>query len=414
MRGPKGFSMSLVVALLTGAFPACTAWAQSGQQAVASGTGAAKSRTASTNKVKFRPYEVVDQQLGGLAVSRLAVPQDWNSASRVVWNNDFYLPVHIHVRVEAPDGGSWVEFFPAEFFVWIYPQPRMPAKSPGGIVHPNITLPQAMVRYVIAPNRGRASNIRILGYRPVNDLPKAFPKSFPNGATGEGICMRVRYDLNGSPVDEEFYGFMPPVDKIPLGFNNEVECHRRLLLVHSMGAKSGKLESVRPLLGFMATSIEPNPRWQQQFAQIKQQRQSHFMTQTRAQMQADLDLNNDLGARNRASIAAQSGQTHAQNEAFLQRTDASLAASQARQSAARSSFSASSNEEFYKHADDFDQNIRGTEHMQDQYGAVTDQYTDYNYHWTDGFGRFVHTDDPNFDPNRYLNGSYQQMTPAGH
>jgi len=50
--------------------------------------------------------------------------------------------------------------------------------------------------------------------------------------------------------------------------------------------------------------------------------------------------------------------------------------------------------------------------MQDQYGAVTDQYTDYNYHWTDGFGRFVHTDDPNFDPNRYLKGAYEQMTPA--
>ena len=33
-------------------------------------------------------------------------------------------------------------------------------------------------------------------------------------------------------------------------------------------------------------------------------------------------------------------------------------------------------------------------------------------HWTDGFGRYVHTDDPNFDPNKYLNGNYQQMTPT--
>jgi hypothetical protein len=56
----------------------------------------------------------------------------------------------------------------------------------GGIHHPNITLAQAMVRYVIAPNRGRESNIRILGYRPVNDLPKVFPKAFPNGIKGEG------------------------------------------------------------------------------------------------------------------------------------------------------------------------------------------------------------------------------------
>jgi hypothetical protein len=375
------------------------------------GANQAPSGTAPRAKIKFRPYEVPDEQLG-MTVSRLAVPQDWKAASRVVWSNDIYMPVRAHVRVQAPDGGSWIEFFPAEFFVWISPQPRVQAKSPGGIVHPNITLPEALARYVIAPNRGKAANIRILGYRPVNDLPKAFPKAFPDGAKGEGICMRVRYDLDGSPVDEEFYGFMPAVDRIPLGFNNSVECHRRLLMVHSMGAKSGKLESARPLLGFIATSTEPNPAWQRRFAEIKQQGQSRFLARNRAQMQADLDLNKALGDRNRASIAAQSAQTHAQNEAFLGRTDASLAASRAQQSAARSSFSPSSDAEFYKHADDFDQNIRGTEHMQDQYGAVTDQYTDYNYHWTDGFGRFVHTDDPNLDPNRYLKGAYEQMTPA--
>ena len=44
-------------------------------------------------------------------------------------------------------------------------------------------------------------------------------------------------------------------------------------------------------------------------------------------------------------------------------------------------------------------------------GVVSDQYTDYDYHWTDGSGRFVHTDDPNLDPNKYLNGNYEQMAP---
>jgi hypothetical protein len=68
---------------------------------------------------------------------------------------------------------------------------------------------------------------------------------------------------------------------------------------------------------------------------------------------------------------------------------------------------APSNEEFDRGTDGFDQYVRGTEHMQDQNGVVSDQYTDYNYHWTDGSGRFVHTD----DPNKYLNRDYKQMTP---
>jgi hypothetical protein len=50
--------------------------------------------------------------------------------------------------------------------------------------------------------------------------------------------------------------------------------------------------------------------------------------------------------------------------------------------------------------------------MKDPNGVVSDQYADYNYHWTDGFGRFVHTDDQGLDPNQSLNGNYQRMTPA--
>jgi len=44
--------------------------------------------------------------------------------------------------------------------------------------------------------------------------------------------------------------------------------------------------------------------------------------------------------------------------------------------------------------------VRGTEHMQDQNGNVSDLYTDYNYHWADGFGKFVHTGRPESRPEQ--------------
>ncbi len=419
MRSTQRFSMSLVPGLFFVALVAHTAPAQT--------PGGAKSPTASANKapantapgakIKFRPYELIDERAGGLAVNRIWVPQDWKANGSVQWNlRDLFLPVRVRGRMEAPDGGSWIEFYPAEFFVWLDPPPRMQMGSFGGIHHPNITLPQAMVRYVIAPNRGREKNIRILGYRPVNDLPKMFPKAFPNGIKGEGICMRVQYDLGGSPVDEEFYGFMPPLTTLPPVPGAGAECHRLLLMVHSMGAKSGKLESVRPLLGTIATSIEPNPAWQQQLAQIQQAQIQAFKQNMAQAMQNWAQTENAIIQRGQAMsnaqharIAAQSDRLQAQSDATIQRVDASLGTGRP----AGSSYSAGSNAGFYQSSDGFDQNIRGTEHMQDQYGAVTNQYTNYNYHWTDGFGRYVHTNDPNFDANKYLNGSYQQMTPAG-
>jgi hypothetical protein len=372
-------------------------------------TQATKSAAPAASKVKFHPYEIVDEKQGGMVVSRLAVPEGWKNSSRVVWNyNDFYMPVRVTARTEAADGGSWIEFYPAEFFLWLDPgHDRAPIGRGGigGIHHPNITLQEAMARYVIVPNRPNAKNLRIAGSRPVSDLPKEFSHLFTQGVPqGEGICMRVTYELNGSPVDEEFYGFMTALETIPAPSRNArlsmIEYHRRMFLAHSMGAKSGKLEGVRLLLGFVATSIEPNPAWQQRLADVYKMQHDYYQ-RVQAANYAGIQA---AGERSRALTA--------QSDQFLHQIDANLAAQNNARNAAASSFSGTANDDFYKRADAFDQNIRGTEHMQDQNGVVSDQYTDYNYHWTDGFGRFVHTDDPNLDPNRYLNGNYQQMTPV--
>ena len=369
-----------------------------------SAPASASAKVASAGKVKFKPYEVIDQKQGGIVVSRLAVPQDWKATSQVVWNyNNFYTPVHVSARIESRDASSWIEFYPAEIFVWLDPAhdhtPIGPAAM-GGIHHPNISLPEAMVRYVIGPNRRNAKNLKVLGYRPVKNLPAAFPKVFDKSQPlqGDGICMRVSYTLDGSPVDEEFYGFMPRVQQILTPGSRIVEYRRPFLLAHSMGAKSGKIESVRPLLGFVATSLEPNPGWQQRYTEVKKMQIAYY------------DRVQAYNRQEVANAAQRSQQLTAQSNQFMAQIDANLAASRAQQ--ARASYSSSSNEEFYKRADDFDQNLRGTEHMVDQYGQVSDQYNDYNYHWTDGFGTYVHTNDPNFDPNRYLNGSFEQMTPA--
>ena len=374
---PRTRTATFTICALSIACWVCNSWSsaqtshpkpQTGSVAKTAPAKAAQPATSATAlKTKFHPFEVMDEKQG-LVVSRVAAPQDWKTTSQVTWRyNDFYQPVYVSARLEAPDGSSWTEFYPAEFFVWL---DRAHDRAPlgpggiGGIHHPNITLPEAMVRYVIAPNRRNAKNLHILGYRPVNNLPKAF--SHLNGASwppGEGICMRVQYELDGSSVDEEFYAFMPQLVTIP-SQNAQMpgaEYHRQMFLVHSLGAKSGKLESARPLLGFIATSVEPNPAWQKRYGEV-QKMQTDYYNRAMAQ-----------GYANIRAAGERSRQISAQNDAFLQHIDAGLAASRAQSAAASSSYNASSNEEFYKNADAFDQGIRGTEHMQDQFGQVSDQ-----------------------------------------
>jgi len=355
-------------------------------------------------KVKFTPYLMVDPQLDGMPANRISLPEGWKGLSRLVWSpGAYYMPVHSHMLAEAPDGGSWVEFFGPEMFFW---GSRGLDRPPWGcmdrcraIHHPNITLPEALVRYVIAPNRRYAKNLRILGYRPVQDLPKAFVHLQGFGSMrGNGICMRVSYEVDGTAVDEEFYGFMPPTDAIPAQPSG-MEYHSYLYLAHSLGAKAGKLESARPLLGAIATSLEVNQTWQKRFEQIHQ-----AMLQRVAQNLAQ-------GWASIAQAKRMSEQTHASNEAFLQRMEAGRAQSRAQENATRARANAGAGTEAGTANDGFSQYIRGTEHMVDQNGNVSDQYTNYNYHWTDGFGSYVHTNDAGLDPNKYLNGNYQQMTP---
>jgi hypothetical protein len=355
--------------------------------------------SASEKNIQFRSYIQVDQQLGGMAVEKITIPEDWKATSSVVWNiNHVYLPIRSRIRVEAPDGGSWVDFYGTEMFNWAdraHDRGRWGVRDwTGAIHHPNVSLPEAMVRYVIVPNRSNAKNLRVLGYRPVKNLPNAFSQMAVKSKGGNGICLRVQYELGGNLVDEEFYGFMPEIEVVPYPPNGSTEYHSYLWLVHSLGAKAGRLESVRPLLGFIATSLEANPAWEQRYSQIHQALLNREQQKT-AQIFADVERARQMG-----------DQIHANNEAFLRRSEANRAQSRARENAARSSPNTNTNSN-----DDFDQYLRGTERMQDQNGLVSDHYTDYNYHWADGFGNFVHTNDQTIDPNKYLNGNYQQMEP---
>ena len=361
-------------------------------------------KTAFLAKMKFRPYIAVDQQLGGLAMQRIIIPGDWKAGSRVVWDTKHvYMPVQTRIRAQAPDGGSWVEFYGMEMFIWsdrAHDHGKLGERGwTGAIHHPNVSLPEAMVRYVIVPNRRNARNMRVLGSRPVNNLPAAFTHLTDKPKEGNGICLRVQYELDGSPMEEEFYGVMPPIEVVPYPPNGSTEYHSYLLLVHSLGAKAGKLESVRPLLGFIATSIEVNPAWNQRAKEIHEAGLNKEV-QNLAQERANIEQAGRLGA-----------QIHARNEAFLKGVDAHLAQGRAQENAARSSNNAGSNEASDRGADGFDQYLRGTEHMKDQNGVVSDQYTDYNYHWSDGHGGIVHTNDQSTDPNKYLNGNYERMTP---
>ncbi len=324
-------------------------------------------------RTEFKTYGVVDRTQGGLVVSRSAVPAGWNATSNVQWAySDASWPVRINARFTAPDGSAWVEWFPAECFYWIEPRQNIAvgARSLGMIYKPGVSIQDAM-RYVLSRYRAQAQNLQILGFRAVPNLASLHGE---RGVQGESVAVRARYHANGHTIDEE---------SGPQG--TWYEFHRILGYVHSLGAVDGKLDSVHPILGFIASSARPDPVWQQHRQQIQDRINEQF------------NANLARGYAQIAAAGALSRQISANNDAMIRSMDAQRAAT---------------NRSMDRINDNFSQYIRGTERVQDPYWGTSEQSYTNKYHWTDGQGNYQHSNDAGFNPNVGGTGNWQIMQPV--
>jgi hypothetical protein len=338
-------------------------------------------------RTDFRPYHLIDKTQGGLVVSTSAVPAGWNAVSNVEWKySDASWPVRISARFTAPDGSAWVEWFSAECFYWLDPRNTsvpVGGRSLGMIHKPGVTIQDAM-RYVLGRYRGQAQNLQILGFRPIPNLAQAHGQQ---NVAGESVALRARYNYNGHTIDEEFYCMLTTGNRIPYHGpqGTTYEMHRVLGYVHSLGATDGKLDSVHPLLGFIASSARADPVWQRHYDEVQNQINQQF------------NANLARGYAQIAAAGALSRQISANNDSMIRSMDAQRAAT---------------NRSMDRVNDNFSQYMRGTERVQDPYWGTSEQSYTNKYHWTDGQGNYQHSNDAGFNPNIGSNQNWQIMQPV--
>jgi hypothetical protein len=341
--------------------------------------------------MNFQTYTVMDRQQGGLAVGTVAVPEGWTADSRVEWTySNVSFPVRMSLRVAAPDGSAWLESFPSEMFYWLDPRDTsvpVGGHSLGMIHAPGIGIGDAMKHFVISRYRGRAQNFQVVGYRQIGNLAQALGRP---DMPGESLAARVRYTVNGRTIDEEFFALLTTVNRIPYHGpqGTTYESHRVLSYVFSMGAADGKLDGLHPVLGFVASSWRPDPNWvrySQQIYQVLSRRFNEYIAQGYAQIAAAGRLSRAISANNDAMIATMDAQRQAANTRQQERASVN---------------------------DNFDQYIRGTERMEDPYWGTSEHSYNNQYHWTDGYGNYQHSNDSTFDPNAGSTQNWQRMKPA--
>jgi hypothetical protein len=306
----------------------------------------------------------------------------------VSWNYAHHSnPVTIATSAENPANAEAVFGYPAAQFFYLRPHPGwyQPGQNVGGLVFLDGMSPEQALVSFVRQARGGAPGLRFVGSKELPGLAAAL--QMPPAQNQRGLGVKIAYDLRGTPVEEEFYAVSYQVEIPYDGPQGRTwQINWGLNALHSFRAPAGTLDQKRPVFAAIAKSFRPNPAWQQRLGAIYQYLAAEF----NRQLQAGYDA---IAAAGRLSQ-----QISANNDAMLAAIDGQLRASQASSGAAARSAN-----------DRFSDYVRGVETVDDPYYGTSQHSYDQQFHWTDGYGTYRHSNDATYDPNHTEVGNWQLM-----
>jgi hypothetical protein len=365
------------------------------RQAQNSPSGAISSKGVVVMGEHFNTREIVDHQQKDLIVGVVAVPEKWSFTSNVVWNYaNTSNPVTISMNTENPANSEAVFSYPPKLFFYLRPTGTRltPGQNDGGLIFSGVGAQSPLVAFTnfIRQTRADVQNLQFVGSKNLPDLPAALKLAHSPNQRGLGV--KVTYDLDGKPVEEEFYTVF---DLIEIPYDGPqgrtYQINWGLEGLHSFRAPVNTLDKRRPVFAAIAKSFRPNPAWQKRQAAVN----AYLADQFNRQLKAGYDA---IAAAGRLSR-----QLSENSDAFLASVDRQLQSQSASGSGSAEAGEARSS------ADKFDDYIRGVDTVDDPYYGTSQQSNNQQFHWTDGYGSYRNTNDASYDPNQSENGAWQLM-----
>jgi hypothetical protein len=408
--------------------PAAPAKAVSAKPAPAQKAAPAKSAPATTALAKNTSYKgtekfteriIKDMQHEGMRVATIHLPEKWSFESNLEWHYDrIEVPLIVSYHSENPDNAEAYFQYPllrAEI-VDVVPQYRQYVKNntkpgdrlPTGAISLAPQPPmQALVSF-IKTTRPNVTNLKWLGQQDLPGLAKALKLDpWPND---HGVAIKISYDLNGQPVEEAFFGIYSiskqGTDAVSVGDQHMAagalqQTNWGFRALQSFRAPAGTLDKRMPMFCVIAKSLYINPEWIRLSKAINDR------------MMADFNQKMKQGWDQLRAAEAIRQQTMRQQAEFQKNFDRQEEAirnsggaddSYLRDGGARSA------------ADHWDDLIRGVDTLNDPSkgeGGTTQLSNLGQYHFTDGFGNYRTSDDPNYTPEKAGEvGTWTAMTEA--
>ena len=251
----------------------------------------------------------------------------------------------------------------------------------------------------IQKTRANVTGLKWLGQQDLPGLAKAL--RLDPSPNQHGVAIKIGYDLNGQPVEEAFFGVYFISQGANAGVNAGMikQTNWGLQALQSFRAPAGTLDKRMPMFCVIAKSMYVNPKWARLSKAINDKMVADF-NQKLKQGYDQLRAAQAIVAQTMKQQAAFQANFDKQEEAF--RSSGGVDDSYLRDGGARSA------------ADHWDDVIRGVDTVNDPSTGGTTQLSNLGqYHFTDGFGNYRTTDDPNYTPEKAGEvGSWTQMTAA--
>jgi len=372
---------------------------------------ASAAAAAAAAREEFAERVITDTEHEGMRAATIHLPEKWHFESKIEWHYNWVeYPLSYSAHAENPDNAEAYFQYPmlrlestevaAQFRQYdksrnLPTGSRLPTGALSGAPQPPMQALAAFIQKV----RPNVPNLKWIGQQDLPELAKTL--KLDSGPNQHGVAIKIGYDLDGKPVEEAFFG----VYYISQGANEGVnagmikQTNWGFQALQSMRAPAGTLDQRMPMFCVIAKSMYVNPEWIRLSKAINQKMLADF-NQKLKQGYDQLRAAQAIMEQTMKQQAAFQANFDKQEEAF--RNSGGVDDSFLRDGGKRSA------------ADHWDDVIRGVDTVNDPSTGGTTQLSNLGqYHFTDGFGNYRTSDNPNYTPEQAGEvGSWQLMTAA--
>jgi hypothetical protein len=353
---------------------------------------------------RFVKHPIYDTEQGNIPAINFHVPVSWRVNDKIEWHYGWTEnPIEVSIRAENPANAEAYFLFPLLRCdsMDVAPNLRQYVKNPAkqgerlgmGAINLSPRPPLQALEMIVRQIRGQQPNFHWIGQQSFPNL--AHDLSLDPWPGDTGIAIKIGYTLNNQPVEEAFYAIYYLSKSKNMGGQAGAvyQTSWGLRQVQSFRAPAGTLGKRMTVFAAIAKSVLPTPQWIERANAVNAQLTAAFnrkLQQGNDQLRAAQEIDRET----RQNLAA-----------FDKTVDAQIQANRA--SGSYSAPAAQSSP-----WDGADKNIREEDTTIDPGSPTGTSQHSYmqKYHWTNGFGDYRDSNDPNYNPNSSENGNWQLMT----